>query len=213
MLRLNLAFQFRDRAGPSFWSALAMLVSVSGGVFLSGCSSARLTEPVHKMGELTTVGPVIYNVLETEWRNQLGDSIQGAVPQNKFLLVRLTVTRLTVTNSGNQEVAIPLLHLEDEQGNNYIELSEVKGVSNWLGLLRIVQPAATLQGVIVFDVPAGDYRLRVTDGGDLEEEKTALIEIPLTLSGPAIGPALALRRPAGPLPAEPGCWCARPQSC
>jgi len=69
-----------------------MLVSVSGGVFLSGCSSARLTEPVHKMGELTTVGPVIYNVLETEWRNQLGDSIQGAVPQNKFLLVRLTVT-------------------------------------------------------------------------------------------------------------------------
>ncbi len=182
MLRLNLAFQFRDRAGPSFWTALAMLVSVSGGVFLSGCSSARLTEPVHKMGELTRVGPVIYNVLETEWRNQLGGSIQEVIPENKYLLIRLTVT-----NSGNQEVAIPLLHLEDEQGNNYIELSEVKGVSNWLGLLRIVQPAATLQGVIVFDVPAGDYRLRVTDGGDLEEEKTALIEIPLTLSGPAIG--------------------------
>ena len=156
-----------------------LLALVTGGILGSGCSSGQMDGPVHKMGELTTVGPVIYNVLETEWRNQIGDSIQQTIPDSKYLLVRLTIT-----NSGNQEVAVPLLNLEDEQGNSHMELSEIKGVANWLGLLRIVQPASTLQGVIAFDVPAGDYKLRVTDGGDLESEKTALIEIPLSLSGP-----------------------------
>jgi hypothetical protein len=73
--------------------------------------------------------------------------------------------------------------MEDVDGNTYMELQEVKGIGNWLGLLRVVAPAQTLQGVIVFDAPAKDYRLRVTDGGDLESERTALIELPLTFSG------------------------------
>ena len=152
--------------------------------FLYGCAGGGLSEPVHRMGELTPVGPVIYNVLETEWRNQLGSSIEQELPKHKFLLVRLTIT-----NSGNQEVATPLLSLEDIEGETYMELSEIKGVANWLGLLRIVAPASTIQGVIVFDVPAKDYNLRVTDGGDLEHERTALIEIPLSLgASPTVEP-------------------------
>lgn len=138
-----------------------------------------MEEPTRKMGELTPVGPVIYNVLETEWRNELGSAVTHSNPKDKFLIVRLSIT-----NSGNQEIAIPLLSVEDIGGNSFMELSEVKGVGNWLGLLRVVSPAQTLQGVIVFDVPAKDYNLRVTDGGDLENERTALIELPLTLGGP-----------------------------
>ena len=148
-------------------------------VFAMSCSGGNVEEPTRKMGELTPVGPVIYNVLETEWLNELGSSVSQSTPNDKFLVVRLSIT-----NSGNQEVAVPLLSVEDVDGNSVMELSEVKGAGNWLGLLRIVAPAQTLQGVIVFDVPAKDYNLRVTDGGDLESEKTALIELPLTLGGP-----------------------------
>jgi hypothetical protein len=138
------------------------------------------------MGELTTVGPVIYNVLETEWRTDIGESFQQKIPKHKFLVIRLTIT-----NSGNQDVAIPLLTLEDQGDNSHLEISEVAGVPDWLGLLRILQPASTVQGAIVFDVPAGDYRLRVTDGGELERERTALVEIPLTIGGPpAVEPPL-----------------------
>ena len=132
------------------------------------------------MGELTTVGPVIYNVLETEWRTDIGESLQQKIPEHKFLLIRLTIT-----NSGNQDVAVPLLSLEDHEGNSYLEVSDVEGVQGWPGLLRILEPASTIQGVIVFDVPSGEYRLRVTDAGELDKERTALIMIPMSLGGPS----------------------------
>ncbi len=147
---------------------------------LAACSSGlSRDETVYPMGTLATVGPLNYNVLETEWLTQIGDSLNPRVPKHKFLLIRLTIS-----NSGNQQVAVPLLHLEDAQGNRHLEVSDAAGVSNWLGLLRILEPGPTMQGVIVFDVPASSYRLRVTDGGDLESERTALVEIPLTLTAP-----------------------------
>ncbi len=148
-------------------------------VLLSGCSMGGVGTPVHQMGELTTVGPVVYNVLETEWHTQIGGPVDAMLPEEKFLLVRLTIT-----NSGNQQVAVPLLSVEDHAGESHLELSEVRGVPGWLGPLRILEPASTLQGAIVFDVPSGDYNLRVTDCGDLETEKTALIEMPLTITTP-----------------------------
>ena len=162
--------------GPRRRGAALILMLALTCVLAAGCGMGRLEEPVHRMGELTAVGPVIYNVLETQWLGQLGFGATQALPNRRFLVVRLTMT-----NSGNSQVAIPLLSLEDAQGNSYMELSEVSGVAGWLGLLRVLEPAATLTGTIVFDVPSSDYTLRVTDGGDLESEKTALIEIPLTL--------------------------------
>ncbi len=150
-------------------------------MILVSCSIGPASEPVHEMGELTTVGPMNYTVLETEWQTQLGQSVNAAIPKDKFLLIRLSIV-----NSGNQQAAVPLLNLVDTHGDTHMELSQVEGVPDWLGLLRILEPAATLQGTIVFDVPAGDYQLRVTDGGDLERERTALISIPLTLRAPGV---------------------------
>ena len=146
---------------------------------LGSCSAATRSESVHRMGELTTVGPVVYNVLETEWRTELGASIDQRIPTHKFLMIRLSVT-----NSGNKDVAIPLLSLVDQEDNAHLEVSEIENLSGWLGLLRILEPAATINGRIVFDVPVGDYRLRVTDGGELESERTALVEIPLSFGSP-----------------------------
>ncbi len=146
---------------------------------LAGCSSVSAPDRVFRLGELTTVGPVIYNVLETEWRTEIGASLQQKIPSNKFLLIRLTVT-----NSGNRDVAIPLLTLEDPDGEEYLEYSKAENMPNWLGLLRVIQPAVTLQGQIVFDVPVSDYKLRVTDGGELESEKTAVVDIPLMFGAP-----------------------------
>lgn len=152
------------------------LVAVLG--VLPGCSPTRLSETIHRMGEVTTLGPVSYNVLQTDWRNQLGDGIDQRIPSNRFLLITLAVT-----NSAPRPISVPLLSLEDKEGNSFRELSEVRGVANWLGLLRNVNPSSGLEGVIVFDVPPSDYRLRVTDCADIEEERTALIEIPLSLGG------------------------------
>ena len=163
----------------SMWRhGVALLLPAAVSLLLLSCAPVENSERLYRMGELTAVGPVIYNVLEAEWRGDIGVSLQQKIPEHRFLLIRLTLT-----NSGNQDVPIPLLSLEDHEGNSYLEVSDIAGVQGWLGLLRILEPASTIQGVIVFDVPSGEYRLRVTDGGELDEEQTALVVIPLTFEG------------------------------
>jgi hypothetical protein len=74
-----------------------------------------------------------------------------------------------------------MLQLMDEKGNGTMELSEVEGVQEWLGVLRTISPAETIQGRIVFEVPPKNYRLRVTDAGEPDQERFAMVNIPLRL--------------------------------
>lgn len=157
------------------------LVALLAGSLMTGCSFVQPSQPVRQMGELTTVGPVNYTVLESEWRTQLGESFEATIPEHKFLLIRLSVS-----NAGNQQISVPLLRLIDADEQPHLEYTDVQGVPDWLGLLRVLPPASNLQGTIVFDVPAGDYNLEVTDGGDLSNERTALIMIPLTIRSPTV---------------------------
>ena len=126
------------------------------------------------MGERAPIGPLTYTVIESMWQTQLGDILKLRVPQQRFLLIRLSVT-----NGGGSELSIPLLQLESYNGQSYRESEDGEGVANWLGLLRTLRPAETLQGQIVFDVPLTSYRLRVPDGAGPGAEKYAWISIPL----------------------------------
>jgi len=141
-----------------------------------GCGSKGDGTPkvLRQMGEAVQVGPVVYNVLDAEWQSQIAGSTSPKLPKNSFLIVRLNIT-----NAGNSELTLPLLQLEDEKGAEHYEVSELAGMEEWLGLLRLVGPSDTTQGRIVFDVAPANYRLRVTDGGDPGEETTALVDIPL----------------------------------
>jgi hypothetical protein len=53
-------------------------------------------------------------------------------------------------------------------------------VPSWFGMLRHIQPVETREGVVVFDVPTGGYKLDIADG-DVGLERHALIDIPLQL--------------------------------
>lgn len=155
-----------------------MILAIAAAACLSACSSSnRIAENrVFRMGEKVKVGPMTYDVIETEWKSQLGDIFKTRIPNHRFLLIRLTVT-----NGGGAEVAIPLLAIENGRGESFTELADGEGVTQWLGFLRRIQPAQTEDGRLLFDVPTGAYQLRVTDGGETGKEKTAVIEIPLNL--------------------------------
>jgi uncharacterized protein DUF4352 len=127
------------------------------------------------MGERVQVGTLIYNVLEAEWKDEMGQK----TPAHRFL-----VLRLTITNSGGKEARPPLLTLVHTSGSEHAELSEIEGLKDWLGLLRRLDPAATEDGRIVFDVARGAYKLRLSDGGEPGQENTAMVEIPLQLETP-----------------------------
>jgi hypothetical protein len=128
------------------------------------------------MGERAPNGSLTYTVVETAWRTQLGEGFQVRYPQNRFLLITLSVT-----NGGGAEVALPLFSIEDSNGRTYMELDSGAGVDSWFGLLRSVAPAQTHQGRLVFDVPLSSYTIKLTDGGAAGEERYVSVRIPLRI--------------------------------
>jgi hypothetical protein len=162
------------RKGAPLAAAVAVVAAVAA---VSACSTrgGSVTATTHQMGEHVQTGPLVYTVLEVQWVNQLNNKLPKD-QDGKFAVVRLSVT-----NAGNSESAVPLLQFIDDKGTSHMELAEVDGVEEWLGILRTVNPAETIQGNIVFDVPAKNYKLRITDGADPDKERTALISIPLRL--------------------------------
>ncbi len=164
------------------WIGIA-IATVAALAALACSRPQEVQTRVFRMGERVPAGPLIYSVLDTEWRTQLGEGTEARLPKNRFLILQLTVT-----NSGGKEITLPPTTLEDATGKTYPEEPQGTGVTNWLGILRKLAPAQTDQGRIIFDAPPGAYRLRVTDDNpELGKEKFALIDIPLRLE-PAPAP-------------------------
>jgi len=141
----------------------------------TACAPATPPEArLHRMGERVTVGSLVYNVFEDQWKPQLGQGSDARVPKDRFFLIRLNVV-----NGGSSDLMVPALTLVDDAGQTYPELPNGDGVPQWTGYLRRVKPAETLQGNIVFDVAPKHYRLRVTD----ENSQTSReIDIPLNFA-------------------------------
>lgn len=155
--------------GCSFVIALALLTA--------GCGEAGPPKRIDfAMGEKASVGPLVYTVVESRWATQLGEGLAIRSPQQRFLLINLSVT-----NSGGKQVSLPFLKLEDANGHTYNEVQDGQGVENWFGLLRDIAPAQTHQGRLLFDVPLTSFKLLVPDGGEPGTEHYAGIQIPLRL--------------------------------
>lgn len=129
------------------------------------------------LGTPVAVGQLTYTAIESEWRETLESSNGQRIPRNRYLMINISVL-----NNAPEERAAPLLQVEDAKGQVYPEVSEGGGVPEWLGYLRLLQTRETRSGRLLFDVPQGAYKLRVSSGGDPESEQTALIEIPFQLT-------------------------------
>ena len=129
-------------------------------------------------------------MLETQWKTTLGEGPAARIPEHRFLLVRITVA-----NSGPVPVNVPLLSLYDANGKQYREIDNGENVDSWLGLLRTVNTAASFSGNMVFDLPPASYKLQITDGGDIENEQIAYVDIPLQLEAdPVLSEPPALKK-------------------
>jgi len=144
---------------------------------LTACGGAtRSTRIDYQMGERVPLEPFTYNVIEATWRSQLGTTFNLRLPQSRFLIVNISIT-----NGGGKEMSIPTFQLEKPNGDLVPEEMKGEGVDQWLGLIRTIGPAQTLQGRIVFDCPLSSYKIRMTDGGEPGTEKIGFVEIPLRL--------------------------------
>jgi hypothetical protein len=172
------------------------LFSFSGG--LSGCGSSQKDKAtIYSAGDKATVGSLVYNLVDAERSQQLGDDGAAA----RTAKDRFYVLKISVSNSGADESPIPAMTLIDDSGESYNELVDGTGVSNWLGVVRKVGGAQTETGDVVFDAPLKHFRLRINDSLD---EKEISIDIPLSFvhdsnRTPASAPSLT---PSSPSPAD-----------
>lgn len=125
------------------------------------------------MGDLIRCGPFSFNVLEVVYKSQLAESPVAKRPGNLFIAIRLQAT-----NSGGNILSLPLMKMESESGVWIPELEDASGFDGWLGLLRPVEPGATETGWMVFDAPAGNYGLRLTDSA-FDAGDSVSVRIPL----------------------------------
>src|ERR1700683_2246279 len=147
--------------GARYSSMHTLQSSLAGAAFVClaasvACSPGAPPEAqVHRMGERVSVGSLVYNVFEDQWKAQLGQGTDARVPKDRFFLLRLSVV-----NAGSSDALIPGLTLVDDSGQTYQEMSNGDQVPQWMGYLRKAKPTETLQGNVVFDVPPKHYRLR-----------------------------------------------------
>ncbi len=151
------------RAAPVCISALLLLVT--------GCTQARQSK-IYPAGEKATVDKLTYNVVDSDFHTHLGDEANPRNPQYRFVTVQIAVS-----NAGSTDTPIPGLTLIDDSGKAYPELADGTGVPQWLGVLRKVGPTQTEHGTVLFDAPAGHYKLKLTDDSD---EGDVYADIPLT---------------------------------
>jgi hypothetical protein len=126
------------------------------------------------MGERITLGSLVYNVFDAQWKPQLGQGTEERIPKDRFFLIRLSVV-----NGGSTDLMVPTIVLVDDAGQTYTELSNGDQVPAWVGFLRRVKPAETLQGNLVFDVAPKHYRMRLSDENDQKNEE---VDIPLSFA-------------------------------
>ena len=160
---------------PTLPTLCLLTIAVAAGLALAGCKKES-QQTDFQMGERAIATPMLYNVVQTMWRTQLGDLFKVRVPDHRFLLISLSAT-----NNGGKPVAVPFLTLEGSNREEYHELQTGDGVDNWFGLLREIAPGETKVGNIAFDVPLASYRLRLTDGGEPGSERLVWVEIPLRI--------------------------------
>lgn len=149
-------------------------------LFLSACGGkSQESSRIYPLGDKVQVGHLIYTAHETQWLTQIQQDPTPRIPQDRFFLIRITAV-----NSGGGVAAVPNMVIENDQGKTYEELSNGDGVPQWVGYLREVRPADTIQGYVVFDAPAAHYKLRVMDETN---EKAELIDIPLSFNSETPG--------------------------
>ena len=167
---------------PPFQTRRTFLLTTTALATLASCSKdgaetdakIKQASKTFKMGERASVGNLTFNVLEATFFSQLGDIGQPKIPQKRFLVIRMSIT-----NGGAKEVELPLFRVVDNANVETPELQDADFLKGWFGIIRKIGPTQTEEGRMLFDVAPKNYKLEVTDGGEVGKEQLAFIDIPI----------------------------------
>lgn len=119
-------------------------------------------------GEEFSVGYWTYICYGASWKSGLAfPSGEIKAPDAKFLVVDLSISNHDRTSS-----TFPLPKLIDAQGREYDETSEAALMPGAFDPLKQLNPGVSSRGYVIFDVPQGNYSLRVSGGFESSEYGT-----------------------------------------
>jgi len=153
-----------------------LMAPLAVALFSQAACSPRSDEelpPQHyQMGERIPLGHLIYTVIERQWLPQIGEGMDARIPQNRFYLIRISAV-----NSGGGPAIVPTISLVNDSGASFPEIDNGDRIADFIGALRQIAPAETVQGNLVFDVQPKHYKLKLTDD---DGKQVALVDLPLS---------------------------------
>jgi len=92
-LLVTLLLMFFMGATNAIFVALSVPLSIFLAFLLAGCEKPKPANTKHEMGERVSLGPLSYVVVESSWKNQLGEGFAVRSPQHRFLLLKAPSSR------------------------------------------------------------------------------------------------------------------------
>jgi hypothetical protein len=124
----------------------------------------------YKIGDSITAGYWSYRVYSAQWKNSIGGEYMNQTPDATFLVVDLAIR-----NNDKTASTLPPLKLVDAEGREHDESDKRWAQENNFGPLKSLNPTVVSRGYAVFDVPKGQYSLKVSGG--FSSSASGLIEL------------------------------------
>ena len=156
--------------------------------FLSGCadfnpdnllgnSSASQPPTFNQNEAVTLVSPFSMKIERSYWTKTLDmgfgtpSAVSSAIsnafkPSAEFLVIDFTITNLSTQGVAWRRTEPPIFVLVNSQGIEYLpaQVPIADSISSKLILTTSINPGMSLKGNQIFDVPKGEYTLKVTKG-------------------------------------------------
>jgi Domain of unknown function (DUF4352) len=134
-------------------------------------ASAESVRPAtHRIGEDFSVGYWAYRCNGATWQGMIPSLGRAEIPDAAFLVVDLYIRDNDRTAS-----TLPPFKLIDSLGREYDESSKGTFMPGVFDTLKQLNPGVSSRGYVIFDVPHGQYSLRVSGG--FESGEHALVDL------------------------------------
>jgi hypothetical protein len=167
------ALLFRIFAGIGVFVVVCVVLALvfGGGSSTSGTVATPNTAEVHQIGDPVHVGYWSYRVNRFFWSPVVGEGISNMeVADARFIIVDLTIR-----NEDRTPSTLPRIVLIDTQGREFQTSSKAFLMPGAFDILKDLNPSVESRGLLVFDVPPGQYTIKLSGG--IESSESALVDL------------------------------------
>jgi Domain of unknown function (DUF4352) len=156
----------------------------------SAVATADATPALHKIGDTVHVGYWSYQVNGFHWTPVVGDGMMAERADARFIIVDLIIR-----NDDRTASTMPKIVLVDSEGREFDQSSKGMFLDGAFGVLKQVNPGVESSGHLVFDVPPGQYTIKLSGGIESSERALVALEQDTVPAKPSAAPTEDVQPP------------------